>query len=169
MLLWGHRFSEKLPTIPLFGPTLIHQLRLLGSQQHPQRGVLFIFNLGTENILAEGGGVIKVCNIFGGKKLANTCCYVGGRIIVQQEKISTAELSWTKPLNALQQAIRCCFIKFCIYCFFLRYEFFVHCALRVENKIFNMVLMSDIWNFTFFGREDVSPTHSKFRCFVSGS
>jgi len=39
-LLRGRTFSEKLPKIPLFGPSLIHQLRLLGSQQHPQSGVL---------------------------------------------------------------------------------------------------------------------------------
>jgi hypothetical protein len=55
MLLCGHRFSEKLPKIPLFGPTLIHQLLLLGTQQHPQSGVLFISfsTWGTENSLTE--------------------------------------------------------------------------------------------------------------------
>jgi len=45
------------------------------------------------------------CNIFLGQKLANTCSFVGGRIIVQQEKISRAECSWMNPLNALQEAI----------------------------------------------------------------
>jgi hypothetical protein len=59
---------------------------------------------------------------------------VGGRIIVQQEKISTAARSWTNPLNALQQAIHYSFIKFCIYCFSLWYEFFVHYALRFEKN-----------------------------------
>ena len=39
-LLRGRAVSEKLPKIPLFGPSLIHQLRLLGSQRHPQSGVL---------------------------------------------------------------------------------------------------------------------------------
>ena len=87
---------------------------------------------------------------------------------MQQEKISTAERSWTNPLNALQQAIRYYFIKFCIYCFSLRYEFFVHCALRVEKNI-NMVLMRDLWNVSFLGRGDVSPTHSELCRFVSGS
>jgi len=66
---------------------------------------------------------------------------VGGCIIVQQEKISRAECSWTDPLKALQEAIHYSFIRFCIiYCFSLRYELFVHYALRVE-KIINMVLM----------------------------
>ena len=53
---------------------------------------------------------------------------------MQQEKISRAERSWTNPLNALQEAIPYSFIKFCIYCFSLWYEFFVHCALRVERN-----------------------------------
>ena len=46
--------SEKLPKIPLFGPSLIHQLRLLGSQHHPQSGVLLtsFSTWGTENSLA---------------------------------------------------------------------------------------------------------------------
>ena len=41
-----HRFlrsrtvSEKLPKIPLFGPSLIFQLWFLGSQQLPQSGAL---------------------------------------------------------------------------------------------------------------------------------
>jgi hypothetical protein len=72
---------------------------------------------------------------------------VGGCIIVQHEKISTAERSWINPLNAIQEAIRYSFIKFCTYRFFLWYEFFVHFALRVE-KIINMVLMRDLWNFS---------------------
>ena len=54
-LLRGPTISEKLPKIPLFGPSLIHQLRLLGSQQHPQSGVLLtsFSTWGTENSLAE--------------------------------------------------------------------------------------------------------------------
>ena len=54
-LLPTNTVSEKLPKIPLFGPSLIYQLRLLGSQQHPQIGVLLtsFSNWGTENSLAE--------------------------------------------------------------------------------------------------------------------
>jgi len=37
-------------------------------------------------------------------------------------------------LNALQEAIHYSFIKFYIYCFSFWYEFFVHCALRVEKN-----------------------------------
>jgi len=74
------------------------------------------------------------CNIFLGQKLANTCRFVGRHIIVQQEKISRAERSWMNPLNVLQKALHYSFIKFCIYCFSLRYEFYVHYALRVEKN-----------------------------------
>jgi len=51
--LCGRTFSEKLPKIPLFGPSLIHNLRLL---------VTSFSTCGTENSLAEinleitGGG-----------------------------------------------------------------------------------------------------------------
>jgi len=47
-LLRSRTVSEKLSKIPHFGPSLIHQLWLLGSQQHLQRGVVLtsIFNLG---------------------------------------------------------------------------------------------------------------------------
>ena len=36
---------------------------------------------------------------------------MGGRIIVQQQKISTAERNWTNPLNVLQEANHYSFIK----------------------------------------------------------
>jgi len=49
-------------------------------------------------------------------------------------KISKSECGWTNPSNALQEAIRYSFIKLCISCFYLWYEFFVHYALRVEKN-----------------------------------
>jgi hypothetical protein len=54
-LLHGHTVSEKVPKIPLFGPSVIHQLWLLGSQQHLQSGVLLtsFSTWGTENSLVE--------------------------------------------------------------------------------------------------------------------
>jgi hypothetical protein len=68
--LRGRTISEKLPKIPIFLPSLILQLRLLGSRQHPQSGVLLtsFSTWGTENSLAEikleSTGVIKGCNFF---------------------------------------------------------------------------------------------------------
>ena len=88
--------------------------------------------------------------------------------MVQQEKIETAERSWTARLNVLQETIHYSFIKYCIYCFSLWYEFFVHYALRVEKKITNMFLMWDLQNFSFYSRGDVSLTHSVLCRFVSG-
>jgi len=58
-----------------------------------------------------------------GQKLANTCSFVGGHIIMQK-KISRAKHIWMNPVNALH----------CIYCFSIWYEFFVHYALRVEKN-----------------------------------
>ena len=52
--------------------------------------------------------MIKGCNIFWGQKLANTCRFVSGHIIVQQEKFSRADCSWMNPLNALQEVIKGC-------------------------------------------------------------
>ena len=135
--LCGRTVSEKLLKIPHFGPSLIRQLRLLGSQQHPQSGVLLtsFSTWGTENSLAEinleSTGVIKGCNNFFGQKLANTC---GRAHYRATKKISGAERSWTDPLNALQEAIHYSFIKFCTYCFSLWYELFVHYALTVEKN-----------------------------------
>jgi len=53
--------SEKLPKIPLFGPSLINQLRLVGSQKCPQSAVLLtsFSTWGTENILAKSMGCDK--------------------------------------------------------------------------------------------------------------
>jgi len=46
--------SEELLKIPLFGPSLIHELQLLGTQQHPWSGVLLTsFSTWTEISLAE--------------------------------------------------------------------------------------------------------------------
>jgi hypothetical protein len=94
--------SEKLPKIPLFGPSLIHQLRLLGSQQHPQSGLLLtsFSTWGTENNLAEinleSAGVIKGCNIFfggGGVKNWQTLAAVWA-----------GALSWNKKKSREQNA-----------------------------------------------------------------
>ena len=54
-LLRGRTVSGSRQKINLFGPSLIQQLRLLGSQQHPQSGVLLtsFSTWGTENSLAE--------------------------------------------------------------------------------------------------------------------
>jgi len=119
----------------LFVSSLIHHLWLLGSLQHPQSGVpLTSFSIwGTENSLAEinlegTGGDKKSCNIFWGQKLANTCSFVGGRIIVQDEKISEGRTQLDEPVECASVGYPVLLIKFCIYCFSAWYEFFVHHA-----------------------------------------
>jgi hypothetical protein len=70
------RFLKSCRKFLFLGPSLIHRLGLLGSQQHLQSGVLLISfsTWGTENSLAEinlentwGRGGIEGCNIFWAK------------------------------------------------------------------------------------------------------
>jgi hypothetical protein len=78
---WSYIFL-KAGKIALFGPTLIHQQWLLGSQQHLQRGVLLtsFSTWGTQNSLAE----INV-----GEKLADTCSFVGGQVSSVKQNVHT--------------------------------------------------------------------------------
>jgi hypothetical protein len=68
--LRGCTVSEKLPKIPLFRPSLIHQSWLLGSQQHPQCEVILtsFSTWGIENSLAvinlDSMGSNREFNIF---------------------------------------------------------------------------------------------------------
>ena len=59
---------------------------------------------------------------------------MGGRIIVQQEKISTAERRWTNRSNALQKTIHLLLCKILHLLFFLLYEFVLHYDLRAEKN-----------------------------------
>ena len=43
--------------------------------------------------------MIKGCNIFVGQKLANTCSFVGSRIIVQQEKNLESRTQLDEPVE----------------------------------------------------------------------
>jgi hypothetical protein len=169
--------SEKLQKIPFFFLTFfnssVHQLRLFGSQQHPQRRVLStsLSTWGTENSLAEinpeRGGVITCFNIFGGKKMVNTCSFVGGRIIVQQEKNLERRTQLDERVECTSGGDPLLLHKILHLLFFPLVR--ILCALRLESrKKLSMVLMRDLWNFSFFGRGDVSPTHSEFCRFVSG-
>ena len=79
--------------------------------------------------------MIQGCNIFWGQKLQNTCIFLGGSIIMQQQKkILRPECSWTNQLNTLQEAINYSFIKF-TYCFSIWYKFFVHYAFGISVSL----------------------------------
>jgi hypothetical protein len=69
-------------------------------------------------------------------------------LLCNKKKISRAERSWTDPMNAPQGAIHYSFIQFCIYCFPLWNEFFVHYALRVK-KNYQQVLDAGPLEFQF--------------------
>jgi len=172
-LLRGRTFSENLPKISRFVPSLIHQLRLLGSQQHMQGWVLLtsFSSWGIENSLAEinlesTGGEIKDCNVFGVKNWQILAALWAGALSCNKKNTSIAECSWTKPLNALQEAIHYSFIKFRIYWFSLWHEFFVHYALRVE-KIYQHDLDAEPFEFQFFSAEGMShqPIHKSVALF----
>jgi len=87
-LLRDCRVSEMLPKIPLFAPSLIH----LGSQQHPQSGVLLtsFSTWVTENSLAEinleSTGVIKGCNIFWVKNWQTLAALWAGALSCNKKK-----------------------------------------------------------------------------------
>ena len=76
--------------------------------------------------------MIRVATLFGVKDWQTFAALWAGALSCKK-KISTAERSWTDPSNGLQEVIHYSFIKFCIYFFSLRYEFFVHYILR-EKK-----------------------------------
>ena len=109
-----------------------------------------------------------VVTFFGVKNWQTLAALWAGTLSCNKKKILRAKHSCMNPTNALQKVIHYSFIKFCIYCFSLWYEFFVHYALRVETN-YQHGLDGGPWNFSFFGRGDVSPTHSELCRFVSGS
>jgi hypothetical protein len=90
--LRGRTLSEKLPKIPLFVPSSIHQLWLLGTQQHSQSGVLLtsFSTWGTENSLAEinmeSTGLVKGCNIFWVKNWKTLAALWAGALSCNKKK-----------------------------------------------------------------------------------
>jgi len=136
--LSGRTVSEKLPKIPLFGPSLIHQIWLFGSQQPPQSGVLLtsFSTWETENSLAEihmeDTGVINICNIFGGQKLANICSFVGGRIIVQKEKNFESIRQLDQPVEYASEGDPLLLYKILHLLFFPLVR--ILCALHLESR-----------------------------------
>ena len=74
--------------------------------------------------------MINGCNILGVKNWQTLAALRAGALSCNKKK----SRQQTNSLNALQAAIHYCFIKFCIYYFSLWYEFFVHCALKVEKN-----------------------------------
>ena len=85
-----------------------------------------------------------------------------GRIITQEEKNleGTVECDSGGNILLLYKVLHFLFFPLA----------WILCALCLMiEKIINMVLMRDLRKFSFFGRGEVSPTHSELCWFVSGS
>jgi len=132
--------SENLPKIPLFGPSFIHQLWLLGSQQHQQSGVVLtsLSTWGTENSLAkinlESTGVKKGCNIFLGSKIGKHLELRVWAHYHATRKNLESRTQLDEPGECTSGDDPLLLYKICIYCFSLWYKFFVHYSLRVEKN-----------------------------------
>jgi hypothetical protein len=76
--------------------------------------------------------MIKGCNISWGQKLANTCSFVGGRIIMQQEKILESRRQLDEPVECPAGGDPLLFYKILHLLFFLLVR--ILCALRKKKK-----------------------------------
>jgi hypothetical protein len=72
--------------------------------------------------------VIKGCNFLGGQKLANTCSFVGGRIIVQQKKDLYSRTQLDEPPEGASGGDPLLLYKI------LHLLFFLLCALSLESR-----------------------------------
>jgi len=130
--LHGRTVSEKIPKTPHFGLSLIHQLRLYGSQQHPQNGVLLtsFSTWGTENSLVqinlESVGVIKVVTFFWVKNCQTLAALSAGNYRATRKNL--------KSRTQLDEPAECASGGNLFTVFPLSYEFFVHYALRAEKN-----------------------------------
>ena len=78
--------------------------------------------------------------------MANTCSFVDGRIIAQQETFSKTKRNWTNPVNALQEAIYYSFKNSAFTVFTLVRIF---CALLRVEKNYKHGLDADPLEFPF--------------------
>jgi len=74
------------------------------------------------------------CNISCGKKLANTCSFVGRRIIVQQEKILERTTQWDEPIECASGGDPFILGKILHLLFFALVRILCDYALRVEKN-----------------------------------
>jgi hypothetical protein len=137
--LRGRTVFEKLSKIPLFGPSLIHQVRLLGFQQHPQSGVLLtLFSTwGTENSLAEinmeSTRAIKGCNIFWGSKISKQLQLCGrAHCRATRKKTLESKTQLDEPVECASEGDPLLLYKILHLLFFPPVR--ILCALRLESR-----------------------------------
>ena len=107
--------------------------------------------------------MIKGCNIFWGSKIGKHLQRFGRAHYRATRKNLDSRTQLEEPAECASGGDSLILYKIPHLMFF-----FVHCVLRVGKNL-STVLMQYLWNFSFFGRGDVSPTHSELCCFVSGS
>jgi hypothetical protein len=153
--LRGRTVSEKLPKIPIFGPSLIHQLRLLGSQQQLQSGVLLTSfqTWETENSRAEinleSTGMIKGCNILGVKNWQTLAALLAGALTRKKKKSRRQKFSF----RIRRTTVLGMFKKFSIILDAIRQSFLTKSA---TAAMFTSVRVE-------FGRPPLSPSTSYLR------
>jgi hypothetical protein len=82
------------------------------------------------NLQSTGGD--ERCNIFLGQKLAKTCNFVGGRIIVQQEKNLENRRQLDEPVECASEGDPLLLYKILRLLFFSLVR--ILCALRLESQ-----------------------------------
>ena len=113
-------------------------------------------------------GMIKGCNIFFGLKIAKHLQRCGRAHYRATRKNLQTRTQLGEPVECASGGDPLLLYKILHSPFFPLVR--ILCALRFESpKIINKFLMRDLWIFSFFGRWDVSPTHSEVCRFVSGS
>ena len=113
--------------------------------------------------------MIKDCNIFWGLRIVKHLQLCGWAHCRATRKNLDSRTQPDEPVECASAGDPLLFYKILSLLFFTLVR--ILCELRPESrkKIINMVLRRDLWNFSFFGRGDVSPTHSEICRFVSGS
>jgi len=111
--------------------------------------------------------VVK-CNIFGGSKIVKYLHFCGmAHYRVTRENLER-RTQLDEPVECPLGVDPLLIYKILHLLFFPVVQILCTLHLKSRKKIINMVLMQDVWNFSFFCRGDVSPTHSQLFRFVSG-
>jgi hypothetical protein len=103
---------------------------------------------------------IKGCNIFWGSKISKQLQLCGRAHYRATWKLLESKTQMDEPTECASGGHPLFLYKILHLLFFPPVR--ILCALRLESlkKIISMFLMRDLWNFSFFGRGDVSATHS---------
>ena len=159
----------------------IYQLRVFGSQQHMKIGVLLtsFSTWSKENNLVEINLASK--SGVGGRVGCNRGLkhFIGSNIGKQLQLWGQAHYRATRKYlerkMQVDEPVECASVDDPLLLYKILHLLFSPlvqnlCALRLQSrKSIKVILMWDLWNFSFFGRGQVSQPNSELCCFVSGS